>query len=113
MNRYVIQGITEDLRAGKRVAVLSPNPTKNRLTFNEMLSALDEREIERVRRANGDEEIHHVSGGSLKFPGGPSRIHPAAFDVLVIPDWNHLNESARSRILYDAHEARRMELIRL
>lgn len=65
MNRYVVDGILADMRAGRRVLVVAQTVRMARFAFNEVAAAAVEGET--VRRANGRERITHPDGGWIRF----------------------------------------------
>lgn len=60
MNRYTVAGVLADMRKGRRVLVLAGTQNLARAAFVEAARSI--MPGERVRRANGDEEIN-VEGG--------------------------------------------------
>ncbi|MFI6270722.1 hypothetical protein [Micromonospora zamorensis] len=90
MNRYIIDGLLADMRAGRRVVVLSGTRTELRNTFVEVAAHATEKE--RVRRRNGEERISVADGlGWITF--GLSGNPPRGFDADVVlfdahrPSW--------------------------
>lgn len=112
MNRYLTQGLLEDIRGGKRVGVLTSYRSESRDIFNAVLHALDG-ETDRAYRTNGREVVHHANGrGALHMlhadAGDGFR---AGLDVLVVTDWHALTGAFRSSIEYAAL-SRELELVR-
>ena len=91
MNRYVLDGITADVRAGKKVGLLSPKMAYSVSCFRDVLRRLP-KDLDSARHVCGDEHATFKSGGSLRvLPGGDlSREWP--MDVLVILEWNHVSD---------------------
>lgn len=115
MNRYLTQGIIEDLRAGKRVALLSPHGIDARTTFDSVMRELDDREVSHFSRAHGQQRVNHVSGGSFRLLSGPEQVDglTRALNVLIVVDWNVWTDTARHRVQYAVQTTERLELIRL
>lgn len=69
MNRYAVEGITRDLRAGRRVLVACHTRAEARAVFD-ALRASDELSSTvgvRILQSNGRERIEHPSGGRCTF----------------------------------------------
>lgn len=65
MNRYVASGLLEDMRAGKRVLVVSDTQSLARYAWAEVAVSL--REDERSVGANGHERCEAYGGGWIRF----------------------------------------------
>lgn len=94
-NRYLIQGITEDLREGKTIGILTPFRRETRGVFDAVAEKLDGRETEHVSRAIGKESIRHTTGGRLYLLGSPAAVEEATLDVLVAIGWADYPNTAR------------------
>lgn len=68
MNRYILEGITNDLHNGKRIVVVAPTTRQSSFVFRSVADALSSNEaVARIRRANGQESITMHNGGHLTF----------------------------------------------
>lgn len=113
MNRYLLQGLLEDIRRGKRVGVLTPYRTEAREIFTSVMRELDEREVDKVYHTNGAEAVIHVNA-----PGALNLLHAdaghsfraAGLDVLVVIDWNVLTGAMQTGLLYATRD--KTELVR-
>ncbi|STD12420.1 Uncharacterised protein [Dermacoccus nishinomiyaensis] len=92
MNRYVIDGITRDAQAGKRVICAIPSrEVQHIITRLERASG-----ISLLRRSHGDERVMFTSGGGIIFvhpERGGGRGHSA--DIVVIDDVYYLDQMFR------------------
>ena len=86
MNRYVVAGLLEEMRAGKRVGVLTANGTIARAAHDLAASQRTDQELAVFR--NGAERIEHPSGGTLVFRTirGTAPFHGASLHVLFVDD---------------------------
>lgn len=68
MNRYVLEGITNDLHNGKRIVVVAPTTRQSSFVFRTIADAMSTDEtVAKIRRANGQESITTHTGGHLTF----------------------------------------------
>jgi len=66
MNRYIINGIFNDLADGKSVA-LHANLGDAKQVFEEIISSFPKIAIETITRINGQEKISLYNGGQLRL----------------------------------------------
>lgn len=92
MNRYVVEGLLADMRAGKRILVVSSNARDTRDALQDL--AAQTFPSETVRRANGAERISlddSALSGSIQFtaipPSLPVRLGRA--DVVFVDHRPH------------------------
>ena len=85
MNRYVTEGITRDLEAGKRVIVTASTMRTARLAF-ETLAAAHPWPV--VRGTGGVERIESASGGVATFHSAQRResVRGLQADVVAVVD---------------------------
>lgn len=113
MNRYVIEGLAADLRAGKHVGLMSITRSVSRRTFTDLAATLGDEAAE-VRRANGQERITHASGGTFTvLTAKADALRGYLLNVLVIADWEHLDMGASAEIVHAARDIARAEVVRL
>ena len=68
MNRYMEQGILNDLREGKFVVLVSHQTRVSEFNFKHMAHLLEGGPgVKKIRRAHGQEEVEMTNGGRLKF----------------------------------------------
>ena len=92
MNRYVIDGITRDAQAGKRIICVVPSrEVQHIITRLESASG-----ISLLRRSHGDQRVMFTSGGGITF------VHPQretmrghSADIVVIDDVYYLDQMFR------------------
>lgn len=83
MNRYVLDGVLADMRAGRRVLIVGETQRHARHSFNELADRVGA--DAQVVRANGRERIQHVGGGSIVFSSlGSGSARGLSFDVVFI-----------------------------
>lgn len=68
MNRYIFEGIVNELHKGKRVVIVTPTTRQSSFVFRDVADALsDDHAVAQIRRANGQESITTHTGGYLTF----------------------------------------------
>lgn len=82
MNRYVASGLLEDMRAGKRVLVVSDTQSLARYAWAEV--AVDLREDERSIGTNGNERCEAYGGGWIRFGSKGCLPDRGDADVLLL-----------------------------
>jgi hypothetical protein len=117
VNRYVIEGLAADLRAGKHIGLMSVTRNVSRHTFTDLAVTVGAGSAE-VRRANGQERITHASGGTLTvLTAKADSLRGLLLNVLVIADWEHIDMGAAADIMDAARHMTRargdLEVVRL
>lgn len=108
-SRYVLDGITADMAAGKHVGLMGVTRHAARAYFETLA---DRPGWAKVRRANGVERIDHESGGTLRlFTPRQGSVRGATLDVLVLLDFEHLDHK-RVRELLDEVRPTAAEIVR-
>lgn len=81
MNRYTLEGVQRDAKAGKRISVVLPRAVD---VANWVSELEDDPAARRVHRTNGLERVEYENGGLvlLHGDGRPRRGH--SVDVLVL-----------------------------
>lgn len=101
-NRYLIHGICEDLREGKRVGVLAPFLSESQMIFRSVIEELDYAEVVSRRLTHGAERLAHVNAPGtlymLRHGGEAEERRGMRLDVLVITDWSSITEAGRSHL---------------
>lgn len=101
MNRYMEEGILNDLREGKFVVLVSHRVSISKHNLQHMANVLDgDPGVKKIRRAHGQEEIEMANGGRLKFIStseGSGRGFDA--DVVVIIERDHMDYEKVSELL--------------
>lgn len=115
-NRYIVEGLVRDLRAGKRVLLIAPTRLASRHTFLNVLDSILNGpglpRTKRVHRAQGREYIEMDNGGTLTvatLDGARGRVT----DTIVLLQWEQVIgedwPTARDRL--DYLQAFRAELV--
>ena len=83
MNRYLIVGVLRDMRAGRRVLVVSGTRPEVRAALDDVTAHLRPEDAQRVRVANGAESIEARGGGAVRFVSRTG-LRGASADVVVV-----------------------------
>ncbi|BCW61858.1 hypothetical protein [Arthrobacter sp. StoSoilB22] len=114
MNRYVVDGLVADLRAGKTIGLMGITRVSTRNTFNAVADAVPDYELSRVYRANGYEQIDHAAGGSLRLLAtSTSKIPSLGLTTLVIADWHHLDVALVENLVDTIRRVGGIDVVRL
>lgn len=112
MNRYVIQGIHEDAKSGKRVVFAAAQPDDLSQTTLALLDQVEnDPAVSKVCRVNGRESISWTNGGRVSFHLGHQGLRGVRADVTVVAGWNDLSHDSRADLAVAV--AATGELIRL
>ncbi|MEE6295185.1 hypothetical protein [Georgenia wangjunii] len=95
MNRYLIEGILRDVRAGKRVVIMGRLAIGSN-AFEHLTAATDD--WVRVRRTSGRESAEHPSGGSVLVRAATPGFHRPRADVVVTIGYRELNEREQGHV---------------
>lgn len=83
MNRYILDGMLADMRAGKKVLYVGENQTQAHTTFEQVAGGL--RTYEKARRTAGEETVESPpTGGRIWFRSVRSGVRGFTAGVLVI-----------------------------
>lgn len=92
MNRYIVQGIINDLHQGKRVALIGPRRVLARHVFMDVIHTAPAEGIRRVTVSNGNEQVDMLNGGRLTVAAATrTGLRGVTLDVLVLLDWRDIN----------------------
>lgn len=106
MNRYLVDGVLQDMRLGKRVVVLSETQVMARASFKDTVYLRELGNGETVRHANGRESIEAPGGGSVRFHTvrSPDYFRGMNIDVLVV-DCDYYEHQADIEDIYRGSRA--------
>lgn len=117
MNRYIVQGLAADLRAGKQIGLMGYTREHANAVFRILLEALGT-EPSRTIVANGSESVELPNGGRLVVltKTGNTLHRNAILDVLVALDWSNYPvdtiEAILAELSVSAQTGRHTEIIR-
>lgn len=112
MNRYIAAGLLADLRAGRRIAVLSGTQAEARVAFTEV--AAHAADGERIRRTNGEERVSATDGpGWIAFGSSAGRRFRGITADIVLFDAHKPGREAVEEALLIIAAAPQGELIRM
>lgn len=117
MNRYIIQGLAADLRAGKQIGLMGYRRDHANAVFRTLLNELGT-EPSRTVLSHGSESVELPNGGRLVVltKTGSTLHRNATLDVLVALDWHNYPVDAVEAIFAELHisakTGRQTEIIR-
>lgn len=92
-NRYITEGITNDLRAGKRILLVGPNRSYSRHTFRNVAEAAQdaiyEHPIHTLHVSSGREYLKLHNGGELTVVTIDG-IRGRTAEVVVLLEWEYI-----------------------
>ncbi|GAA1714561.1 hypothetical protein [Brachybacterium phenoliresistens] len=84
MSRYVIEGVLRDLADGKNVVITGPRLREAEDLHRQIVAAADEKEWQRIVRANGNASATHFGGGMVRPVASTASLRGRRVDVLLV-----------------------------
>lgn len=113
MNRYVADGIINDLKAGKSVTITAPSMRRARFCFMEISARLEhDPQVKKILRGNGAEKVVFTNGATLQFlSANKDNLDNHETDVLVV-EGSEVMDAQVTQKTFDYHYRTRSEVVR-